>query len=122
MPKVILTPEDLEKCQLAKRILENNCIQHYTNRQLARKVFINETKLKAGFKHITQQTIYEFLTQLRIDKAKHLLETTYLPVETIAYQCGIDHSNLIRQFKKLTGKTPKDWRNYTRDINPGYAS
>jgi transcriptional regulator GlxA family with amidase domain len=122
MAKVHLTPEDLEKCQLAKRMLENSYTHHHTNSQLARKVFINENKLKAGFKLITQHTIYEFVTQLRIEKAKDLLETTYLSVETIANRCGIDHSNLIRQFKKITGKTPRDWRNYIREIKPGYAS
>jgi AraC family transcriptional regulator len=123
MAKVHLTPEDLEKCQLAKSILENDYVNHYTNNALARLVLINEKKLKIGFKIVAaNQTPHKFVTNLRIEKAKELLENTYLPVDAIASRIGIDQSNFIRQFKKITNKTPKEWRNESKHFRTGYAS
>ena len=122
MAKVNLTPDDLAKCELAKAILQKDLSKHYTNSELARKVGTNEKKLKVGFKLITGNTVWEFVTKLRIEKAKELLETTHLPIEVIANRLGLDHSNLIKQFKKSTGIKPKDWRNNSRNIRTDFSS
>jgi len=44
----------------------------------------------------------------------YFLENTYLTVNEIADKIGLHKSNFARQFKKLTGKTPLEWRK-----NPG---
>lgn len=122
MAKVILTPEDLIQCESARAILEKDISRHHPVAELARTVGMNQTKLKAGFKHQTGKSVYEYVTALRMEKAKELLETTWLPIDKIANRLGWDHSNLIRRFRKFTGVTPKEWRNNSRNIRTSYAS
>jgi AraC-like DNA-binding protein len=90
---------------------------HYTIHLLARQVGTNENKLKICFKLIYKETIHSFVTMVRIEKAKELLEFTDLPVKMIAYKLGLDHSNLTKQFKRFTGFTPRQWRNDKSDID-----
>ncbi len=121
MATVHLSNEDFAKCQLVKSILEKEFSHHHTISFLARRVGTNENKLKNGFKQMHQQTIHAFVTGVRIEKAKELLECTELPVETISYKLGLDQSNLIKQFKRYTGATPKEWRNKNKFIGARYA-
>lgn len=121
MASIHLSADDHAKCQHAKSILEKEFSRHHTISFLARMVGTNEDKLKKGFKLIYGVTIHAFVTSVRIEKAKELLECTELRIETIAYKLGLDHSNLIKQFKRCTGFTPKEWRVSKRQINKGYA-
>lgn len=55
----------------------------------------------------------EWVTQLRIERAKRLLlEQPSLPVSQIGVLVGLpDKSNFGRQFTKVTGLSPQQWRN-----------
>lgn len=117
MTKIHLTSEDIIKCHLVKTILEKEYAMHHTIHLLARQVGTNENKLKICFKLVYKETIHSFVTGIRIEKAKEFLECTDMPVKTIAYKLGLDHSNLTKQFKRLTGFTPRQWRNANTDID-----
>ena len=105
-----LTHEDLEKIEQVKILIENDYKHHYTQEHLARRFHINESKLRKGFKQVYKKTIYEYLVWVRVEKAKSLLETTDEPVKALAVRVGCDVSNLEKQFKKLTGMAPLEWR------------
>jgi YesN/AraC family two-component response regulator len=105
-----LSKEDLNKIAQVKAILENEYRCSNTHAQLARRVSTNESKLRKSFKLVTKKTIYEYITGMRIEKAKELLETTDEPVKAIAIKVGYDVSNLVKQFKKITGMAPLEWR------------
>jgi|RhiMetdeSRZDD1v2_1073273.scaffolds.fasta_scaffold11603_11 AraC-like DNA-binding protein len=109
--KLNLKGEDVEKIHLAKAILEKEFRQHYTNHQLARKVSTNEYKLKHGFKQTFNINLYEFLTSIRIEKAKDMLEYTEEPIWRIAINVGFpDGSSFSKRFKQVTGFTPLTYR------------
>jgi AraC-like DNA-binding protein len=109
--KLNLKQEDVEKLHLAKAILEKEYKQHYTNYQLARKVSTNEYKLKHGFKQTFKVNLYEFLTKIRIEKAKDLLKYTEDPVSRIAINVGYpDGGCFSKRFKQLTGFSPLKYR------------
>lgn len=110
MQHIHIKQEDLEMIIAAKCILEKEYYRHYTHEELAQMAGTNEYKLKTCFKTVTGKGLYEYLTCVRIDKAKELLENTELPLKTIAYKLGLDKSNLNKCFKKLTGSTPMEWR------------
>lgn len=105
-----LSKEDLNKITQVKAILDNEYKCYNTHAQLARRVNTNESKLRKGFKFVTKKTIYEYIIGVRIEKAKELLETTDEPVKAIAIEVGYDVSNLVKQFKKITGNSPLEWR------------
>ena len=108
--------DDLEKINAAKRILEKEYYRRHTLKDIARMVASNEGTLKRCFKLVTKMTFYEYLTSIRIEKGKSLLETTELPIKKIADRLGIKKTNFNRSFKKLTGVTPKQWRNNESDM------
>jgi AraC-like DNA-binding protein len=66
-------------------------------------------------KQFTGSTVMEFVNELRIAKAKELLQDTNLPVKEIVERIGYkDVSSFIRKFKQQFGITPIDYRNYCR--------
>lgn len=105
-----LKKEDLAKAQQIRYFLEVNYQHRYDYSYLVKKFAINKNKLKRAFTAVTNDTIHSFQTKVRIAHAKHLLLTTHLTIETIAERVGLVKSNLNRQFKKATGKTPSAWR------------
>ncbi|THU32928.1 helix-turn-helix transcriptional regulator [Niastella caeni] len=119
MQPINLKREDLEKIVAVKNILEKEYHRHYTQKDLARFVCTNEKKLKLGFKQVTQRTLHEYLTLVRIEKSKLFLAETDYPIKLIADKIGLDKTNFNKSFKKLTGTTPKEWRNNIskHDIN-----
>jgi AraC-like DNA-binding protein len=103
--------EDLARLCSAKEIIESNYRFHYTLQELTQKLNTNEFKLKNGFKQLYQMSLYAFLTRVRIEKAKELLNHTDFPIKIIAERVGFkDISNFNRNFKKLTGVSPLVWR------------
>ncbi|MBB3113368.1 AraC-like DNA-binding protein [Paenibacillus phyllosphaerae] len=63
------------------------------------------------FKDRTGQTLLEYTTSLRMEKAKVLLTSTSLQLKAVAEEVGYNNvSSFIRRFKQLTGVTPGEYR------------
>ena len=108
--KLNLKQTDLEKINEVTVLLQKDYRYHHNRYELARKVQLNESKLRQVFKQVNQATLNEYQTRLRIEKAKELLSSTDDPVKTIAYKVGFDIRNLNRQFKKRLGISPYVWK------------
>ena len=109
---MLLKKEDLEKARQIAAFLETNYQESYGYDFLCKKFTINKFKLKMAFASVANDTIHAFLTKVRIQHAKRLLEKTDLNIGLIAVKVGLDKSNFNIQFKKHTGKTPSDWRKH----------
>lgn len=108
---ISLKNEDLAKAREIKTFLEKNYHVRHSYDDLVRKFGINKLKLKKAFKAATNQNVHEYLTKVRIENAKTLLQNTDRTIRDIAKKVGLDKSNFIKQFKNVTGKTPTEWRN-----------
>ncbi|KRF43683.1 helix-turn-helix domain-containing protein [Paenibacillus sp. Soil787] len=65
------------------------------------------TNLSQYFKNQTGQTIIEYTTNLRMNKAKELLLSSDSNLNEISIQVGyLNSSSFIRRFKQITGLTP----------------
>lgn len=63
------------------------------------------------FRAATGYTPMEYVQTMRLEEAKHLLETTERAVETIAVEVGYEDSNFFRRlFKRVVGITPARYR------------
>jgi AraC-like DNA-binding protein len=70
-------------------------------------VFLNEQKLKAGFKKHYHMSIGEYTIHVRMTVSANLLSTTDLSIEAVLKQLGYDSSShFSKMFKKIYGKTP----------------
>lgn len=115
MSSIYLTRDDIEKCVLAKTIIEKEFSHRLKQDQLARRLGINKNKLTYGFRELNRVSIHGFMTKLRLQKAKELLETTDLRVDVIARRLSLHQSNLVRCFQKYEGITPSQWRSNNRN-------
>ncbi len=80
-------------------------------RNIAKSVNIHSSYLHRIFKKNTGITIMEYLTKLRIEKAKMLLRQTDISIIDIANYIGINSRQYFTYiFKKNTGKTPREYR------------
>ena len=72
---------------------------------------VNASYLSSLFKKETGKNLTEYVAEKRIKNAAYLLTTTNLQIQTIAQHCGIyDVNYFAKTFKKITGKTPKEYR------------
>lgn len=63
------------------------------------------------FKEATEQTPLQYLQNLRIEKAKHLLESSNEGIEQITLHVGYEDGNSFRRlFKERVGLTPSAYR------------
>jgi AraC-like DNA-binding protein len=96
-----------EKVFEAKRLIEQNLDQPFTIKALSRKVAMNECYLKKGFKALVGKTIHEYQQELRISKAKVLLQDQSHSVSDVANSLGFSSiSHFSTAFKKATGMKP----------------
>lgn len=91
--------------------IDANLAGNLSLRTLSDALNISSSYLSTIFKKETGQTLTDFIAQRRVDKAMELLRTTRLQVQTVAQHCGIvDVHYFSKIFKKVTGMTPKAYR------------
>lgn len=63
------------------------------------------------FKHFFKQTPHQFINNIRVRKAQHLLIKTTIPIIEIAFCLGFEHlSSFTRMFTKSVGISPQMYR------------
>lgn len=78
---------------------------------------IPERTLKRRFRAATGMTLIEYLQNLRVEKAKRLLEGGALPVDEISAATGYEDASFFRRlFKRRTGLTPSQYRRMFRPV------
>lgn len=78
---------------------------------LARLGAMSERTFMRRFKQKTGMTPADWLSVVRVDRARELLEATGLPVEIIASECGLGTgSNLRHHFRRKLGISPTAYR------------
>lgn len=83
----------------------------FTVQDLADYMNLNRSYMCTLFKKYMQMSPHDYIQQCRLTKAAHLLQTTKLPIEIIAYSCGYaKHDSFTRAFVKQLQVTPKEYR------------
>lgn len=71
--------------------------------------------LQKHYKELFGVSIFEDLIRIRVERAKQLLQDTSLSLTEISARCGYTtESYFMKQFKKLTGMTPSEYRRSLR--------
>jgi len=72
---------------------------------------ISERSLLRRFKSATGFTPKQYVIQLKIEKAKQILELENFSIESVGYEVGyMDVSNFTKIFKKTSGVTPAEFK------------
>jgi len=91
--------------------MEENFRSPLSYRDVAKEVFVSPSYFLSLFKQETGQTFVDYITSIRMEKAKALLASTEKSVMEIADEVGFGNANYFSSsFKKATGMTPKEYR------------
>jgi AraC-like DNA-binding protein len=82
--------------------------------EIAAAVQMSPSHFTRLFKDATRQTPHQYVTTCRMERAKHLLTETMLPLHEIGAQVGYaDQSHFTAVFRQSVATTPKAYRDAT---------
>ncbi|WP_150275477.1 response regulator [Paenibacillus tepidiphilus] len=94
-----------------RRLIEARYADNLTVADIAGGVYLSPTYVRLLFKQETGETLSEYLTKVRIDKAKQLLRDPQHKFYEVCSAVGYtDPSHFSKLFKKMTGSTPSAYR------------
>ncbi|MFJ7848902.1 response regulator [Peribacillus sp. NPDC097206] len=95
----------------AKRWINKNLDQSITIEKIAKQVYMNSTYFSEYFKSQTGETVLDYVTRVRIEKAKELLVTTNFKIYDISHMVGYNDTKYFSKlFKKYYGEVPSKYK------------
>lgn len=109
--RIKITNEEFKKVVMAHDWIEKDAASFITIYDLSRELGIGEQKLKAGFKEMYRQTLWDYANSVRMHTAVMLLQKTELGISEISRRVGYQSpAAFINIFKKWCGMTPGQFR------------
>ncbi len=101
--------EDKEKIFAVKEYLDSAYLEPLTLKHLTYHFGLNEFKLKKGYKHFFNTTVFGYILHLRMQKAKALLSDSQMTISDIAQFIGYNNTGSFSyEFKKRYGYSPRE--------------
>lgn len=95
----------------AKFLLQESLEKHIDLEHMARQLPMGYSSFRKEFKRLTGEPPNQFVLNLRLNRAKYLLETTSLTINEIAEQTGFESVFYFSKlFKKRNGRSPRFYR------------
>lgn len=108
--------KDVEKLgsdnpETIKKFLDENYHKNIKIEEISRIVGINQNMLRKEFKKQYNTTIVDYISELRMLKAKKMIIDSKVMIKEIAIECGYEYvQNFTRAFKKKYGVSPEKLR------------
>lgn len=91
--------------------IENNYKEDLKLEKVADQFNFNYSYLSAYFNQQAKESFNDYLNRIRITKSCQLLKESRHSIAQISQEVGYsEHSYFCRVFRKITGKTPSEWR------------
>ncbi len=111
LQKNLLKLDDIERIHHAKEILIKKIDNPPSLLEMARLIGLNDYKLKVGFRHCFGTTVFGYLYQQRMEKARFLLLEEKMSVKEVARAVGYaNQSYFTVAFRKRFGINPKSYK------------
>lgn len=118
---------DKERSARIARSDRVNRIIEYVESRVTEKILLSEIAKREGltlpylshfFRDNLNMSFQRFVTLLRFDEARHLVELTDLPITDISFTCGFsDYRYLNRIYMEKIGCTPSEYRKSRRETD-----
>lgn len=93
--------------------IQNHLHRPLVRHMLAERACLSKSHFSIIFKQHTGYSPSQFITRIRLDRAKQLLRETNMPIYKISEEIGYtDSFYFTRQFRKDTGMSPREFRKY----------
>lgn len=107
--------EGVAAVRAAARFLEKNLDEDHSLASVGRAARLNEFKLKRGFREVYGMTVFGYLRQKRMERARELFDIGEVSVIEVANAVGYANpSHFARAFRALYGVNPK---RYAASVN-----
>ena len=101
-----------------KGIIKETYMENISIQSIAEQIYLSPNYMCAIFKQETGQTINQYITHIRIEAAKTLLEQSMVRLSDIGYFVGYSEPSYFSKiFKKYTALTPKEYRQMLIGMN-----
>lgn len=105
--KFTLRPADIERIHHAKTLIARDFVEPPRLQEIAHAVGLSHPKLNYGFRKIYGSTLFGYLRELRLNKARALLDDGTMNVTEVAYEVGYSSlSYFAKAFKDYFGTAP----------------
>ena len=95
----------------AIKFMQLHCTEHLTLNEVAEHVYVSQWHLSKLINRYARQSFFDLLNGYRITRSQELLSNPSYKISEIAFTVGYaDVAHFSRIFKKVTGKTPMEYR------------
>jgi AraC-like DNA-binding protein len=106
-PALRLQPDDVDRIHQARQILIQQMDNPPSLLMLAHQVGLNDCTLKRGFRQVFGTTVFGYLHDYRMNRARQLLQEQRMTVQEVARQVGYaSPSSFHAAFRKKFGVNP----------------
>lgn len=107
-PKYKGSRTKLEKLKKAMNFVEEHYAEEIKISDIAKSTYISETYLRKIFAENHNMTPVQYVNYIRVNAACKILQREMVTVSEVSRRVGFENmSTFIRNFKNITGKTPK---------------
>lgn len=111
LSKFVVWKQEDGVAKRAALLILNNISENTTIKDVADNLFISKAYLSELFKRDTGLSLLDYMSSVKIERAKYLLETTTIKNYEIAEMLGFrDPEYFSKVFKKHTGVPPSSYR------------
>ena len=97
--------------QRALEYMQAHCAEHLSLGDVAGHVYVSPWHLSKLLNRYANQSFFDLLGGMRVDRAKALLADSGLRIHAVAEQVGYsDVAHFSKSFKRFTGMTPGEYR------------
>jgi len=116
--RIYLSREDRLKLDRARNIIVDNMLNPLSISELSRELDLNTYKLKVGFKEMWGSTVFGYLRDMRMEKARFLLTGGRKSIIEVAQEVGYSNpSHFTAAFRRKYGINPHEYANQHRVLD-----
>src|SRR6266446_3538036 len=105
-----------QRVRTAIAYMNTNLHRKITPVEIAESVRLSPSRLRELFREQTGTSLTRYRRELQMERAKHLLETTFLSVKEITGSVGLTSvGHFVTDFKKAFGMTPSEYAEFSRE-------
>ncbi|WP_374722334.1 response regulator transcription factor [Peribacillus tepidiphilus] len=103
--------KEIKTIQLVEQYIQQHYLREVSLQEIADRFFISREYISRKFKQEYGQNLSDYLTNVRMDKAKQLLSDPNIKIYEVAHRIGYEDDKYFRKlFKKKVGVTPNEYR------------